>query len=476
MAPLSGDDRRGPQFRKRLRNARTRDRPHVHFSEHVDEHTPQEGDTYYPTPTPARPVIPTSSTRRYTIDEVELYFSEDTSARPVSEHDYAVSRIKGHDEFLLCGCVEFRKPHMGITTWRPCWAELYHGVVILRKFKDKVVDRKRKLIPITKCDITFLDIHDHLLEIKHLYQGQQKRRILRFSTKRDLFLWWWGIQLASMSPVDSKVLHKSMARPALSPLFFLATAEPMENVFFPRALRRERSPANCKSNGSDDSSTTANTPDRSQGVTHLIFIRHGETENILFRISDREKKLTERGHDQAEQTARFLNQQLLAERGNEYNVTLIYGGLRRTVETASRIATALPWVKKKYVCSFLEEGAPTTVDTEFRQEYRDTMHQMAFEYICRSDDNGRGTSSSSRKKHRLHPVRPLEKFKIIVCHASFIQFCIAQCYGVSKDIIQLGAPIAHCSLTQIDVMQGDAMEAEFTNRVAHLPLTHRTSD
>jgi len=454
----------------------------VHFSDEPECH-PQL-DTYYPTPAAARPVLPTSSTRRYTIDEVELYFSEDLSRRPVSERDYAVHKIKGRDEFLMCGVVEYKKVHMGIPMWRTCWAELYHGVVMLRKCREKSVDKKRKLIPIAKCEIEFLDMKDHYaLEIKHLFQGQPKRHVLRFASKGDLFTWWWGIQLASMSPVDGRVLHKSMSRPALSPFFFLASAEnSLENVFFPRAMHRQRAATHPsygthKSNESQNSTTSNRVPDRSYGVVHLIFVRHGETENMHFRVCDKEKKLTDRGLEQAEETAMFLNAQLEGDRAaNEHNVTLIYGGLRRTVETASKFATAMPWLKNKFECSFLEEGAPKSVEIEHRQEYRDAMHKMGFEYVCRFGNGAKEFQHRKSKGRPMLPARPAETFKIIVCHASFIQYCVAQCYGVAKDVIQLGAPIAHCSLTQIDVMKGDLMEAEFTNRVTHLPLTHRTSD
>lgn len=494
MAPLSGEERskakRSEDAHRRVHKQRRQSQPprrsssrpqqHVHFSDEPEWHS--QVDTYYPTPAAARPVLPTSSTRRFTIDEVELYFSEDLSRRPVSERDYAVHRIKGRDEFLMCGVVEYRKVHVGIPRWRTCWAELYHGVVILRKWREKSVDKKRKLVPVAKCELELLDVTDHFsLEIKHLFQGQPKRCVLRFATKSDLFMWWWAIQLAAMSPVDGRVLHKSMSRPALSPFFFLASAESsLETVFFPRAMRRQRSGSYPQSSSEESqNSSSNNVPDRSYGVVHLIFVRHGETENIHFRVCDREKTLTSRGIEQAEQTASFLSAQLKADRAaNEHNTTLIYGGLRRTVETAAKVEAAMPWLKHKYECSFLEEGAPKSVAIEHRQEYRDAMHKMAFEYICRWGGDNTREFQRRRGGGRPAPVTrpPSETFKIIVCHASFVQFCVAQCYGVAKEVIQLGAPIAHCSLTQVDVMKGDLMEAECTNRVTHLPLTHRTSD
>lgn len=457
-----------------------RRRRRVHFSDAPPEWLPQH-ETYYPTPAAARPVTPAASLRRLGVDEVELRFSEPLAVRPVTPCDYAVRAIRGRDEFLLCGSLEYRKLHMGLTLWRACWAELYHGVLMLRRSRDKSVEQKRKLVPIADCELAFVDFKDHVLELKCDFQGQHKRRMLRFAAPHEMFLWWWGIHVAAMSPVDGRVLHKSMSRPALSPLFFLATAESaMESVFFPHAMRRGCQDAGgrvlaSKTHKSDDTGVTRGAvPDRSYGVVHLIFVRHGETENMQFRVSDREKKLTDRGLEQAEQTAVYLNEQLAQDRAaTDRSVTLIYGGLRRSVETASRFVSAMHWLKHKYECSFLDEGAPKAVPREHWQQYRDAAHKMAFESMCRWTDD----SSKHRRGSSSRPERPVrDSYRIIVCHASFIQFCVAQCYGVAKEVIQLGAPIAHCSVTQIDVMKGDFMESEFTNRVAHLPLELRTSD
>jgi len=150
-------------------------------------------------------------------------------------------------------------------------------------------------------------------------------------------------------------------------------------------------------------------------------------------------------------------------------VSLIYGGLRRTVETAALVAKEMPWIQHKSECCFLEDGAPKDVNTMNRYDYRESMHRMAFQFICRWD--------GSEARGPARTASPLEEnYKIIVCHTSFIQFCLAECYQVPKEIIQLGAPISHCSLTQIDVRVGDAMSAVSANRVTHLPLTHRTCE
>ncbi|TYZ63728.1 hypothetical protein PybrP1_003697 [[Pythium] brassicae (nom. inval.)] len=464
-----------------------RRRRHVHFAA-APEWLPQP-ETYYPTPAVARPVTPATSLRRLGVDEVELLFSEPLPARPVAARDFAVRAIRGRDEFLLCGSLEYRKQHMGLTLWRACWAELYHGVLMLRRSREKSVEQKRKLVPIADCELAIVDFKEHVVELKCEFQGHHTRRVLRFAAAHEMFLWWWGIHVAATSPVDGRVLHKSMSRPALSPVFFLATAESaMESVFFPSAMRRARhgavrageggSAAPTKTHRSDETAagrpTAASGPDRSYGVVHLIFVRHGEAENMQFRVNDREKKLTDRGLEQAEQTAVFLNAQLAQDRAaTDRSVTLIYGGLRRTVETASRFVSAMHWLKHKYECRLLDEGAPKAVGREHRQQYRDAAHKMAFESICRwTDESGTHRRGGSGRPER--PVR--DAYRIVVCHASFIQFCVAQCYGVAKDVIALGAPIAHCSVTQIDVLKGDFMESEFTNRVAHLPLELRTSD
>lgn len=503
---VPGDHRSQDETRDATHHRRRRS---VHFAA-APEWLAQP-ETYYPTPATARPVTPATSLRRLGIDEVELLFSEPLPAQPVVARDFSVRAIRGRDEFLLCGSLEYCKLHLGLQLWRACWAELYHGVLMLRRSRDKNVEQKRKLVPIADCELALVDVNEHIVELQCEFQGHHQRRVqLRFAAAHEMFLWWWGIHVAAMSPVDGRVLHRSMSRPALSPVFFLATAESaMESVFFPSAMRRERhssarpgaagtppsTPGSgsgsggrrvvAKSHKSDETGTARNTtttttvrnvPDRSYGVVHLIFVRHGEAENMQFCVSDREKKLTDRGLEQAEQTAVFLNEQLAHDRAaTDRSVTLIYGGLRRTVETASRFVTAMHWLKHKYTCSLLDEGAPKAVSREHRQQYREAAHKTAFEAICRWPDD------SSGKKHRRgsssRPERPVrDSYRIIVCHASFIQYCVAQCYGVAKDVIALGAPIAHCSITQIDVLKGDFMESEFTNRVAHLPLELRTSD
>lgn len=417
-------------------------------------------ETHYPTPEAARPLPQNgATTRRFTVDEVELYFSEDTPEGMVRASDYAVRKVARRTDFLLCGCVESRESKMGISVWKRGWAELYRGILMLRRYKDKV-ERKRKLVPVATCRLTFVDFEESVLQIDYTYQAQAKRRTLRFETKTDMFLWWWAIQLAAAVPMDHQLLIKSVSRSSLAPLRLMEASHQVENVLFP------------KFGASVAASALAAKPHGSAGVTHLIFIRHAETENINFRVCDRDKRLTERGKEQAEQTARYLHERLKdASSLHDAKVSLIYGGLRRTVETAALVAKEMPWIQLKSECCFLEDGAPKDVDTMNRYDYRESMHRMAFEFICRWD------GSEARGPARAAASPPVEEnYKIIVCHTSFIQFCLAACYQVPKEIIQLGAPISHCSLTQIDVRAGDAMSAVSANRVTHLPLTHRTCE
>lgn len=417
--------------------------------------TQPQVSTYYPTPPIAREVVHNGSLRRFTIDEVELYFSEDIPRFPVSPTDYAVMKVAGRDEYLVCGCVEVRKTKMGLTIWKKCWAELYHGILMLRKYKDKI-EKKRILIPIARCKVEFADFKEFQLEIEYAFQGHATKCVLRFITKCDMFLWWWSLQIASMSSVDSKLLHKSMSRPSLAPYEVVETANQIENVLFPKVMRtpKPRPPVIEAA--------------RKQGVTHVILIRHGEAANIHFRVCDRDKRLTDRGQEQADYVASFLDSEFQQNQASEANVSLIYGGLRRSVETAAVFSRKMPWIKQRYECCFLEDGAPKNVEFADRQEYRDSMHKMAFEFICRWDE--------AEDQIPGGPTRRMENYKIVICHMSFIQFCIAHCYKVSKEIIQLGAPVAHCSLTQLDVTAGDEMSASFVNRITHLPLTHRTSE
>ncbi|KAE9033869.1 hypothetical protein PR003_g10509 [Phytophthora rubi] len=413
-------------------------------------------DSHYPTPPMARAVPQNgSTTRRYTIDEVELYFSEDRPEWPVGCRDYAVLKAAKRDNFVLCGFMETRRVQMGLTMWTKCWAELYHGILVLRKFKDSVVQRKRSLVPVASSRLEFIDFKLNIMQLDFLYQGRSETRTLRFQTKQDMFLWWWGIQVATRVPMEPQLLHKCMGRATLSPFQIKEGTYQVDNVLFPKSIQP------VFNNPLKKKQTTP------RGVTHLLFIRHGETENINFRVCDRDKRLTKRGEEQAEITARHLRKVFKGRGSGHPSVTLVYGGLKRTVETAAVLAKAMPWIGNKFECCFLEDGAPKNVDSFQRFDYRESMHKMAFQNICRWD----GDDNLVRG-----PKGEPENFKIVVAHTSFIQYCLAQCYDVPKEIIQLGAPIGHCSLTRIDVRPNDEMAGKFSNRVSHLPLTHQTSE
>ncbi|GMG15571.1 unnamed protein product [Phytophthora fragariaefolia] len=426
----------------------------VHFASSKElERCRPHVDSHYPTPPTARAVPQNgSTTRRYTIDEVELYFSEDRPECPVGLRDYAVQKAAARETVVLCGFVETRRVKLGLTTWTKCWAELYDGILLLRKFKDSI-QRKRSLVPVASSRLEFLDLKLKVMQVDYLFQGRSETSILRFQTKQDMFLWWWSIQVAARVPMEPQLLHKCMGRATLSPFQIKEGTHQVDNVLFPKYIQPVLNPLK-----------KVQTP---RGVTHLLFIRHGETENINFRVCDRDKRLTKRGEEQAEITARHLNKVFKGRGNGRPSVTIVYGGLRRTVETAAVFAKAMPWISNKYECCFLEDGAPKNVDAFHRFDFRESMHKMAFQNICRWD----GDDSLVRG-----PKGELENFKLIIAHTSFIQYCMAQCYDVPKEIIQLGAPISHCSLTRIDVRPSDEMTGKFSNRVSHLPLTHQTSE
>ncbi|KAG6613501.1 Serine/threonine-protein phosphatase Pgam5 [Phytophthora cinnamomi] len=410
-------------------------------------------DSHYPTPPMARAVPQNgSTTRRYTIDEVELYFSEDRPECPVGFRDYAVQKAARRESFVLCGFMETRRVKMGLTSWTKCWAELYHGILVLRKFKD-TIQRKRSLVPVASGRLEFLDFKQNVMQIDYLYQGRSETSVLRFQSKQDMFLWWWSIQVAARVPMEPQLLHKCMGRATLSPFQIKEGTYQVDNVLFPKSIQPVLNPLKKKQHP--------------QGVTHLLFIRHGETENINFRVCDRDKRLTKRGEEQAAITAKHLSKVFKGRSNGRPSVTLVYGGLRRTVETAAVFAKAMPWIANKHECCFLEDGAPKNVDSFQRFDYRESMHKMAFQNLCRWD----GDDNLVRG-----PKGNLENFKLVIAHTSFIQYCLAQCYDVPKEIIQLGAPISHCSLTRIDVTPNDEMTGKFSNRVSHLPLTHQTSE
>lgn len=426
----------------------------VHFAntKELESCTPHL-DSHYPTPHAAKAIPQNgSTTRRYTIDEVELYFSEDRPECPVGLKDYAVQKAAKRDNFVLCGFTETRRVKLGLTKWVKCWTELYQGILVLRKFKDTVA-RKRSLIPVASCKLQFLDFKENVMQLDYLYQGRSETSIMRFPSMQDMFLWWWSIQVAGRVPMEPQLLHKCMSRTSINPFQIKEGTFHVDNVLFPKFI--QPSPHPFKKMFAP------------RGITHLIFIRHGETENINFRVCDRDKQLTQRGEEQATITAKHLSKMFKSNGAGRPSVTLIYGGLRRTVETAAIFSRRMPWITNKYECCFLEDGAPKNVDTFHRYEYRESMHKMAFQNICRWD----GDDALVRG-----PKGEMENYKIVIAHTSFIQFCMAQCYDVPKEIIQLGAPINHCSLTQIDLRPTDEMAGRFSNRVTHLPLTHQTSE
>ncbi|KAL0590166.1 hypothetical protein ABG067_001810 [Albugo candida] len=490
----------------------------VHFSDTKGLELTQavQGDTYYPTPQMARSIVHNGSLRRFTADEVELYFSEDVHRYPVTPNDYAVRKLQQRCDILIAGSMELmKKKTLVLSKWRKCRAELHHGVLILRPIKEGGSSgKKRTIIPIASCKVDFAALAEHQLEITFTYQLETAKRRVRLESMTDMFMWWWGIQLASKCRCDMEQLHQAIQskgkadkrdakglseRPySTSALHHLGNPhQAYANAdtrtlngsssdvctFFPRTMARKETVQVQGTNGASEiiSTISAGIPMMSDGpamihskatmttgVTHLLLIRHAEAENIQFRVSDRDKYLTERGQRQAEKTAQYLEKQLREVMASDDNVELIYGGLLRSVETAQVFHKHIPWLRHSYHCCFLEDGAPKEIGPLYRQEYRNAMHKMAFEFICHWD--------AHEDKSRSVPITDLEKYKIVICHTSFIQYCLAQCYQISKDIIQLGAPIAHCSISQIDIKKGESMTATYSNRVTHLPLTHRTTD
>lgn len=427
----------------------------VRFANTNDFETCQlQQDSHYPTPDVARAVPQNGiTTRRLTIDEVELYFSEDRPDFPVEALDYAVQKTAKRDDFVLCGFFETRRVKLGITTWHKSWAELFAGILVVRKYKD-TIQRKRSFIPVANGRLKFLDFHDNIMQVDFLYQGKKETSALRFKTKQDMFLWWWSIQVAARVPMEPQLLHKCMSRSTLSPHQISDGTYQVGNVLFPKFLQSVENPQRMEQQ-------------TSRGVVHLIFVRHGETENINFRVCDRDKRLTKRGEEQATITAKSLAKVLQFRENVIPNVTMIYGGLRRTVETAAIFAKVMPWLAHSHECCFLEDGAPKYVDVSHRYDYRESMHKMAFQYICRW--NGDDDLTCGRKG------KP-KKFMLVIAHTSFIQYCMAQCFKVPREIIQLGAPICHCSVTRIDLKSTDELVGKFSNRITHLPLTHQTSE
>ncbi|KAJ0405065.1 hypothetical protein P43SY_001209 [Pythium insidiosum] len=117
------------------------------------ERTQRTSSTHHPTPIVAKPIENTACTRRYAIDEVELYFSEETKF-PAAKDDYAVLKFAKRNDIIVGGCLDCKEVTFGIPRWKTYWAELYSGVLMLHNiekgedFKVAFMNRVRHL-PLT---------------------------------------------------------------------------------------------------------------------------------------------------------------------------------------------------------------------------------------------------------------------------------------------------------------------------------------
>lgn len=430
----------------------TKQMRHVQFSDAVGlelESTQATTLTHHPTPMESRPVINNTSSRRLAIDEVELCFSEATKF-PASVNDYAVRKFASSNGVIIGSQIDCMESALiGRSRWVTYWGELYNGILMLYKIKDSV-EKKRFVVPISGCSLRITNAKDCELEIEYTYQGHQEFKTFKFDSRSDLYIWWWALQLASVDR-NEKGYQTSMRQAVHTPLNLLENSVATDHVLFHRPER---------------ANSTRRTMDR-PSVTHLIIVRHGEAENMHFNVPDKEKCLTKRGLQQAALAAAEVAKNLAESGGDRDNVQLIYGGLKRTYDTAKEFERAMPWIQYTYECCLLEEGDPGSIPKSDLVDFRAAMHRMASEYVSRSDHEDPRRSSTN------------ESFKILIGHASFIQYFIARAYGVSKEVVKIGAPIGHCSITQIDIVhdvEGERSDVAFTNRVKHLPLTHRTSE
>jgi hypothetical protein len=420
---------------------------HVQFSESALETTQRTSVTHHPTPLDAKQVVHNTSSRRLAIDEVELYFSEPTRFPPATD-DFVAQKFHKRNEVIVGSAMDMKEQNaIGVWRWKTYWVELYNGVMMFHKVKD-AIDRDPKKLFITGCKLRIVDLREGVLEIQHLYQQKMSIKLVRCPTKQDLFLWWWALQLASV--------HKAIqTKPTfMSPLQLVDISNKVENVLYPRPTRGM-------------SSKHTERP----SVTHILLVRHGEAENMHFRVADKEKGLTRRGREQAAFTANHIANMLKNAGADESNVQLAFGGLQRTFETAQEFERAMPWLKHTNECCLLEEGAPPSIEHPHRMDFRAAMQLTAYETLCRFDPS---------EPQRLNSSNTMENFKILICHTSFVQHCIAQTNHIPKDVVKIGAPIGHCSITQIDVYKdinkAEHMEVAYSNRVQHLKLTHRTSE
>jgi broad specificity phosphatase PhoE len=455
-------------------------RRQVHFSDskglvlcHEDV-----GATYYPTPTRARPFVSKGSLRQLTTEEMELYFCDDdnTTLFPsISSQDYAVKRLEQKKNVFLCGCIQILHENLIILKWKPFWIELYHGILILSKYQptcDSKVNpssskqrhhRRRLVLPISKCQMDIIQfLHVYELELKCCFESKQYTKRFRFQTRKEMFVWWLAIQIASKSKFDPLSLQQQ----SISTLH-------INKLNIKRIQQQQQQQQQHQQQ------------EQQEQVTHLILVRHGEAENMHFCVKDQEKKLTLKGRQQAKATANFL-QQFLQEKlikKKQNKIRLVYSQRCRSFETAKIFLQQIDLITHTNECMLLNDGAPKAIERSYREEYREGMHQLAFEFLCRFDPSDKIKTHHHDYSSPVVPMQhtQMDTYTIVICHGSFIQYCLTQAFGsdkqeFSKILIEYGAPISHCSLTQIDIDEKNKCTPIYSNRTNHLPLPFRSTD
>ncbi|XP_027023945.1 serine/threonine-protein phosphatase PGAM5, mitochondrial isoform X1 [Tachysurus fulvidraco] len=174
--------------------------------------------------------------------------------------------------------------------------------------------------------------------------------------------------------------------------------------------REPSSMNNTKKKGSVGDETGLQVENNKPTATrHIFLIRHSQYN--LSGGSDKERKLTDLGREQAELTG-----QRLSSLGLNYDI-LIHSSMTRATETAQIISTHLPGVDL-VSCDLLREGAPI--------EPVPPVSHWKPEAVQYHEDGARIEAAFRRYIHRAEPKQKEDSYEIIVCHANVIRYFVCR--------------------------------------------------
>ncbi|CAK4076217.1 unnamed protein product [Aphanomyces euteiches] len=433
-------------------------------------------------------------------EEEQLLAPAWSRALPYSAVDFGCFQMQMHSRsehksFFLTGPVHIHHVTCMGVSWKTYIAGLASGILVF-SYEDDA--HQVFACPIHKCRIQILD--DTQLK---LYEVAGLREVdelfLQFANPATLYLWFWAIQVAAATPLYSdpdeytKALRRLRSKqgaippppsPSSSSNSFwsslgnkLGLGKPVSglpNVTLPIKLQNPK-PRNHIYGLSPSHALSAVS-------RRILFIRHGDYHNVHFKTADAEKTLTPEGEENARRTGVYL-QELIEEAGLTYrDVQLVYSTDTRTIQTMDLIAKEIdksagvyetfnPYEtqsKKNRVArhefALLRESVPHGLSPARKFLCRSAKMSLALQAICSSDAT----------------TTPIT---VVICSSSFIRYCVHQAaYGVgfvsARVEMNQSIVIGHCSVTQIDVDEDNALLLRGVNQLGHLapPRGHNPQD